>query len=162
MNDNQNKQNDVALGWDDEITDSRPDFILLPDGEYDFTVLNYERAWYPGGAKLPPCPKITITLRVETADGVALIKERFFITRDNCERYVAPFYVCIGMMSKGGTAKMNWPGTVGRTGRAKITVRSYTGNDGREYQMNDVKQFLEPENAPAAPAAAQSWTPGAF
>ena len=57
MNDNQNKQNDVALGWDDEITDSRPDFILLPDGEYDFTVLNYERAWYPGGAKLPPCPK---------------------------------------------------------------------------------------------------------
>lgn len=57
---------------------------------------------------------------------------------------------------------MNWPGTVGRTGRAKITVRSYTGNDGREYQTNDVKQFLESENAPAAPAAAQSWTPGAF
>lgn len=167
MNDNQNQVNDVALGWDDEITDSRPDFILLPEGEYEFTVQSYERAWYQGGAKLPPCPKATINLRVETADGVAIIKERFFLTKNNCERYVSRFYVCIGMMPEGGTVKMNWPAVVGRRGRAKIAVRTYTGNDGNEYKANEVKQFLAPETAAlaaagGAPAAPQGWTPGAF
>ena len=136
-------------------------FALLPEGEYEFSVTGFERGRYPGGAKLPSCPKATVSLRFEGVEGVAVIKHNFFL-HSKCEGLLCAFFTCLGMRKRGEPLRMDWPGTIGRTGRAKITVRSYTGNDGREYQTNDVKQFLEPENAPAAPAAAQSWTPGAF
>lgn len=159
MNDNQSAGREY--NWDDEISQDSAEFALLPEGEYEFSVTEFERGRYPGGAKLPSCPKATVSLRFEGVEGVAVIKHNFFL-HSKCEGLLCAFFTCLGMRKRGEPLRMDWPGTVGRTGRAKITVRSYTGNDGREYQTNDVKQFLEPENAPAAPAAAQSWTPGAF
>lgn len=159
MNDNQSAGREY--NWDDEISQDSAEFALLPEGEYEFSVTGFERGRYPGGAKLPSCPKATVSLRFEGVEGVAVIKHNFFLY-SKCEGLLCAFFTCLGMRKRGEPLRMDWPGTVGRTGRAKITVRSYTGNDGREYQTNDVKQFLEPENAPAAPAAAQSWTPGAF
>lgn len=159
MNDNQSAGREY--NWDDEISQDSAEFALLPEGEYEFSVTGFERGRYPGGAKLPSCPKATVSLRFEGVEGVAVIKHNFFL-HSKCEGLLCAFFTCLGMRKRGESLRMDWPGTVGRTGRAKITVRSYTGNDGREYQTNDVKQFLEPENAPAAPAAAQSWTPGAF
>lgn len=159
MNDNQSAGREY--NWDDEISQDSAEFALLPEGEYEFSVTGFERGRYPGGAKLPSCPKATVSLRFEGVKGVAVIKHNFFL-HSKCEGLLCAFFTCLGMRKRGEPLRMDWPGTVGRTGRAKITVRSYTGNDGREYQTNDVKQFLEPENAPAAPAAAQSWTPGAF
>ena len=159
MNDNQSAG--CEYNWDDEISQDSAEFALLPEGEYEFSVTGFERGRYPGGAKLPSCPKATVSLRFEGVEGVAVIKHNFFL-HSKCEGLLCAFFTCLGMRKRGEPLRMDWPGTVGRTGRAKITVRSYTGNDGREYQTNDVKQFLEPENAPAAPAAAQSWTPGAF
>lgn len=159
MNDNQSAGREY--NWDDEISQDSAEFALLPEGEYVFSVTGFERGRYPGGAKLPSCPKATVSLRFEGVEGVAVIKHNFFL-HSKCEGLLCAFFTCLGMRKRGEALRMDWPGTVGRTGRAKITVRSYTGNDGREYQTNDVKQFLEPENAPAAPAAAQSWTPGAF
>lgn len=159
MNDNQSAEREY--NWDDEISQDSAEFALLPEGEYEFSVTGFERGRYPGGAKLPSCPKATVSLRFEGVEGVAVIKHNFFL-HSKCEGLLCAFFTCLGMRKRGEPLRMDWPGTVGRTGRAKITVRSYTGNDGREYQTNDVKQFLEPENAPAAPAAAQSWTPGAF
>lgn len=159
MNDNQSAGREY--NWDDEISQDSAEFALLPEGEYEFSVTGFERGRYPGGAKLPSCPKATVSLRFEGVEGVAVIKHNFFL-HSKCEGLLCAFFTCLGMRKRGEPLRMDWPRTVGRTGRAKITVRSYTGNDGREYQTNDVKQFLEPENAPAAPAAAQSWTPGAF
>ena len=159
MNDNQSAGREY--NWDDEISQDSAELALLPEGEYEFSVTGFERGRYPGGAKLPSCPKATVSLRFEGVEGVAVIKHNFFL-HSKCEGLLCAFVTCLGMRKRGEPLRMDWPGTVGRTGRAKITVRSYTGNDGREYQTNDVKQFLEPENAPAAPAAAQSWTPGAF
>ena len=159
MNDNQSAGREY--NWDDEISQDSAEFALLPEGEYEFSVTGFERGRYPGGAKLPSCPKATVSLRFEGVEGVAVIKHNFFL-HSKCEGLLCAFFTCLGMRKRGEPLRMDWPGTIGRTGRAKITVRSYTGNDGREYQTNDVKQFLEPENAPAAPAAAQSWTPGAF
>lgn len=159
MNDNQSAGREY--NWDDEISQDSAEFALLPEGEYEFSVTGFERGRYPGGAKLPSCPKATVSLRFEGVEGVAVIKHNFFL-HSKCEGLLCAFFTCLGMRKRGEPLRMDWPGTVGRTGRAKITVRSYTGNDGREYQTNDVKQFLEPENAPAAPAVAQSWTPGAF
>ena len=34
---------DRAFGWDDEIKNDGPDFVLLPEGDYLFTVTAFER-----------------------------------------------------------------------------------------------------------------------
>lgn len=43
-----------ALGWDEEVEMGEGgDFILLPPGDYDFTVETFERARFEGSAKAP-------------------------------------------------------------------------------------------------------------
>ena len=32
------------LGWDDEIEKDGPEFVLLPEGDYSFEVVGFERA----------------------------------------------------------------------------------------------------------------------
>ena len=45
-----------ALGWDEEVEMGEGgDFILLPPGDYDFTVETFERARFEGSAKAPAC-----------------------------------------------------------------------------------------------------------
>ena len=46
---------DREFGWDDVIENDGKGWVLLPDGEYPFTVLSFERKRYGGSAKLPPC-----------------------------------------------------------------------------------------------------------
>ena len=36
------------LGWDDEIEKDSGEFILLPEGDYDFTVESFERSRHGG------------------------------------------------------------------------------------------------------------------
>ena len=45
------------LDWDDEI-ERESDFVLLPEGDYDFTVTGFERARHEGSEKLPPWKQV--------------------------------------------------------------------------------------------------------
>ena len=49
-----NNMPDAALDWDSEVTNEQREFVLLPAGDYLFTVQSFERARYEGSAKLPP------------------------------------------------------------------------------------------------------------
>ena len=42
--------NFMEYGWEDEIVNEGGDFVLLPEGDYDFTVAKYERARHEGSA----------------------------------------------------------------------------------------------------------------
>ena len=46
-----------AFDWNDTI-EHDSEFVLLPAGDYDFTVKSFERGRHPGSEKLPPsrCP----------------------------------------------------------------------------------------------------------
>ncbi len=44
------------LGWDDEI-EKGADYVLLPEGEYDFTIESFERGRFEGSDKVPACPR---------------------------------------------------------------------------------------------------------
>ena len=35
------------LGWDDQIEKGGSDFIVLPEGDYDFVVTEFERGRHP-------------------------------------------------------------------------------------------------------------------
>ncbi|HBK54250.1 MAG TPA: DUF669 domain-containing protein, partial [Syntrophomonas wolfei] len=56
------------MSWDDEI-EEEGGFILLPEGDYDFEVVNLERGRFGGSEKMQACPKATLDIRVKTGDG---------------------------------------------------------------------------------------------
>ena len=130
--------NDRELGWDDEIVQDSASFITLPEGEYEFTVKEFERARYNGGEKLPPCPQAKIKLEVVTEKGTAIINHNLFL-HSRTESMISAFFVAIGIKKHGEKLKMDWPKTIGARGRAKIGIREYNGNT-----YNEVKRFLEP------------------
>ena len=158
---------DREFGWDDEIVNDGSDFVLLPEGVYPFVVESFERGRHNGSAKLPPCNKAILSIRVADKDGnAAIIKHNLFL-HSKCEGLLSAFFVSIGMKKPGEPLRMNWPGTIGRRGMCKVGVRSWTGNDGQEHQSNEIVKFLDPADQPqqtsltgTAPAA--RWTAGSF
>lgn len=140
-----------ALNWDDEIQQEST-FTLLPEGDYDFKVINFERAWYDGSEKIPPCNKAIITIRIEGDAGTAELKENLFLTTKT-EGLLSSFFSSIGQKKKGEPLRMNWNKVIGSSGRVKISTRSYNDNT-----YNQVKRWLSPEE----PKSAGGFKPGAF
>lgn len=143
--------------WDDYIENDSPAFVLLPEGDYDFTVTGFERARHPGSQKLPPCNKAVLTIEIEAPEGTASLKHNLFL-HQKTEGMLCAFFTAIGQRKKGEKIQMNWSKVIGSKGRCKIGVHTYTKKDGTEGKSNDIKYFYEPEETSAAPQAAQAYT----
>lgn len=141
------------LGWDDEITSDSGQFILLEEGDYDFTVTAFERGRFPGSKKTPPCKKAIFTLSVDTPAGTASVKYDL-ILYSTLKWKIALFLRAIGQMSpEQTTIQPRWNEIVGSRGRARFKVRTYEKKDGSEGRANDVERFYDFD-----PGAAQSGT----
>ena len=144
--DNYNNGNQgFELDWGSEIENDSPDFIVLPEGEYDFTVKCFERGRYNGGDKVGPCPKAMLTLSIDTPQGEALVNKDLLL-HSKLEGLLCEFFTCIGQRKHGQRVSMNWNAVTGAHGRCKIGHRTYNGN-----QYNEVKKFLEPKQGAQAP-----------
>lgn len=154
---------DRELEWEDTIENDGEDFVLLPAGDYDFTVTDFERERYAGGAKLPPCNKAVIHIKLDGGDlGTTTIKHNLFL-HSKTEGLLCAFFTGIGQRQKGEKLQMNWQKVIGSTGRAKVSIRQWTNDKGEQVQFNEIKRFYEPDSG-AAPAAssAPTYTPGNF
>jgi|SRR5690625_2170646 len=147
------------LTWDSQITHEEFQFILAPEGDYDFEVIHMEKERHQGSDNLPPCPMAVVHIRIQTDGGPVTIKHRLFL-HQKTEGLLADFFVGIGQMKKGGTGRMNWNAVVGSKGRCRVIVRTWTGSDGEERQSNDIRRFYEPEDKPVA--GAPSYQAGSF
>lgn len=141
-----------ALNWDDEIVKDSGEFTLLPEGDYTFKVINFERAWYDGSDKIPPCNKAIITIKIEAPEGTAELKENLFLTTKT-EGLLSAFFASIGQKKKGEPLRMNWNKVIGSTGKVKVGTRTYN-----DSTYNQVKRWLSPEE----PKSAGGFKPGAF
>jgi hypothetical protein len=45
------------MDWDDAIENDGQEFIILPEGDYNFTVTDFERGSFPGSPKCPPATR---------------------------------------------------------------------------------------------------------
>lgn len=144
------------LGWDDEIEKDGGEFIILPEGDYNFTVTAFERGRHDGSKKLPACNKATLDLEIESPEGTVTIKHNLFL-HTQTEGLLSAFFIGIGQKKHGEKITPKWNQVVGSKGRAKIGIHKWVGNDGEERTGNQVKKFYEPEETPAA-----NFTPGAF
>ena len=123
------------LDWEDEIENDSPEFTLLPPGDYDFTVTDFEREHYPGGAKLPPCKKAVLSITIDAPE---------------CEGLLCAFFSSIGQRKHGEKLRMNWSKVVGSKGRCKVGVREWVSDrDGEKKRSNEIKRFYEPVERPA-------------
>ena len=148
----------VGLDWDAEIEKESPEYITLAEGEYDFEVVNFERARYNGSDKpdgLPPCNQAKLKLRVVDQDGIATINHNLFL-HSRCEGMLSAFFNAIGQKKHGEKAKMDWSKVLGAKGRAKVGIRTYNGK-----QFNEVKRFLDPV-ASTQPSGGKTFRPGSF
>lgn len=128
------------LGWDDTIENDGGEYIVLPEGDYPFTVTSFERGSFPGGAKIPACNKAVLTLTVEHEGSSVNVKTDIILYK-TIEWKISAFFRCIGLKKHGEKLKMKWNEVVGRTGRAHFKPRE--GRDGRQF--NDVDRFLDPD-----------------
>lgn len=131
------------IGWNDEIENDGAEFVLLPDGDYDFEVTEFERGRHPGSDKLPPCNKAVVSIRIEGEEGISTIKHQLFL-HTKTEGLLCSFFAGIGQRQKGERVSMDWNKVVGSKGRAKVGSRKYTNDDGKVLEFNEIKKFYEP------------------
>lgn len=133
--------NNRELGWEDEIT-KEAEFTLLPEGDYDFEVISMERGRSKGSEKLPPCNMAIVTLRVTDGRGVTTIKENL-ILHTSIEWKLSQFFISIGLKKHGEPLRMQWNSVVGKKGRCKVTVESYTDKYGETKKINRVAKYYD-------------------
>lgn len=148
------------LGWDEEIN-KESEFTLLPEGDYDFSIVSFERGRHQGSAKLPPCNKAIVKIKIDGGElGSTTIQHNLFL-HTKCEGMLSEFFIAIGLKKHGEKFAMNWNAVPRKTGRCKVYIDKYTRNDGTQGQSNKIRRFLEPSPA-AQPAQAStpSWGAG--
>jgi hypothetical protein len=139
------------LDWDEGIELTQGGFEVLPEGEYEFTVVKFERQRHAGSDKLPSCPKAVLTLDMKNAEGRGQVTHNLFL-HTKTQGLLSAFFVSIGQGNVGDKIKLDWGKVPGATGRAKVTIRKFTKKDGSEGESNDVT-FLPP---------LRNWTAGGF
>lgn len=132
------------LGWEDTIENDSPDFVILPEGDYNFEVIEFERGRHNGSEKLPPCNKAVVHIKIEGKEGISTIRHQLFL-HTKTEGMLCAFFNGIGQRQKGEKLKMNWNTVVGSKGRAKVGIRKWTNDDGKEMVFNEIKKFYEPD-----------------
>lgn len=162
--------NYTAMDLDERVKDdSSFDFVLLEPGVYPFEVAKVENEYFNGSEKVPPCPKVNVSLRIALPDGSSTTVRDGILCycegRDaegnayggNVWR-ISEFFRAIGGKRHGESAETNWSPDylVGKKGMVKIGNRTYTAtrgaNKGKEMQSNEVVNYLD-YSAPAQPAS---------
>lgn len=138
----------LAFGWDDEVEESG--FEILPDGDYTFTVTNFERGWYEAreGSKIPSCNQAIVELTIDWTNEngdprTNKVAHKMKLAR-TLQFMIYQFFESIGLRKKGdGTTKMPWNDIVGKTGVCQIGHHEANGNT-----YNDVVKCYPQEDAP--------------
>jgi hypothetical protein len=133
------------LGWDDEIEKEGGIFVLLPPGDYNFTVAKFERGRFAGSDKMPPCPQAKLELRIHSPEHGDITIFHNLMLHTKTEGFLSNFFTGIGQKKKGDRLKMNWNYVTGAKGRCKVIQNKYMVK-GEERVNNQVDTFYPYED----------------
>lgn len=129
----------LTLSWDDEI-DEGQEFKIVPDGDYEFEVSNFERGYYEAkaGSKIPSCDQAEYELSVEWKDEDGEIRTNKLTLRlkltKKLQWLIYEFFESVGLIEKGsGPKKMPWKEAVGCRGICRVGHHDANGKS-----FNDV------------------------
>lgn len=131
--------NNYTFDWEDEINNEES-FVLLPEGDYDFTVEKFERGTFDGSDKLPPCKKAIVTFAVWGAENKVTIKENFLLC-GALEWKLSALFLSVGLKKHGEPMRMNWQALTNSKGRCHVYIDTYKKDNGGEGQSNKIKKF---------------------
>lgn len=135
-----NFDNFVEFGWEDEICDEGKAFVLLPEGDYDFTVKGYERARFAGSEKMPACNMAKVTFIINGAEDTIEITENYFLA-NKFEWKLSQLFLSVGLKKHGETLHMNWNALAGLSGKCHIYIDNFKRKDGSDGQSNKIKKL---------------------
>lgn len=134
--------NTELITFDSILEDEGSSYVLLPEGDYDFVVTNFERGNFPGSSKIPPCLKAIITLNVKSELGNINLKVDLMLAKV-VEWKLCAFFRSIGQKKHGEPLKPNWNTVIGSTGRAHIKQRQYLNKNNEERIINEIDYFKD-------------------
>ncbi len=156
---------DGALDWDSAICCDSAEFTVLPEGDYPFTVTKLERQYHSGSAKMPPCFKAVLTLRLDGgALGSTLVTENLFM-HQKVQWKIKQFLVSIGQgKEEDKVIHPRWNEVPAACGRCHVAVQEYQSTKyGDTRQRNQITKFhpLDPGQSarPAGDACGPSQRP---
>lgn len=149
------------LGWDETI-EKDSEYVLLPEGDYNFGVMSFERGRHNGSDKLPPCNKAILKLNVWDESGNQTLITKSLFLHSSVEGLLCSFFTAIGQRKHGEKLAMNWATVVGSFGRCHVKIRNYKKDDGTDGQANEITKFLEPDENTAPAAAPTGYQTGRF
>ena len=150
-----NNNQNLAMGWNDTITEDGAKFVVLPEGDYNFVVSKFERGRYAGGPKIPACNMAKLVLKVDSDEGNANVNVNLLLYR-TMEWKVSSFFRSLSLKKSGEPLVMDWSKVEGAKGRGHFKPDTYTGNDGRVHDKNELDYFIDfdpeffPEDMPDA------------
>lgn len=144
--------------WDDEIVNEGSDFVLLPEGDYDFTISKVERARFNGSDKIPACNMAKVTITVWGAQDKAEITENLLL-HSKMEWKLSQFFLALGLKKHGEPLKMNWNAVTGKTGKCGVYIDTYEKKDGSEGKSNKIKKFYAYDEQVTTVSPAQNKPP---
>lgn len=133
-----------ALDWNSSI-ENESEFELLPEGEYEFTVISMDRGRYAGSEKMSACPQANLT--IEVRDPKSNIQGKVFDTlylHKKAEWKLSQFFIAIGQKKKGEPLQPNWNMVPGSTGKLELTINEYERN-GEKKKNNRVARYVPRE-----------------
>lgn len=149
-----------AFSWDDMINNEST-FTLVEEGDYDFKVMKVERGRHGGSAKLPACPKVTLTLAILDDSGSELTSLTHNIyMHSSVEGLISAFLLSVGLKKHGEPVRLTeFEKAPGRVGKCHVYKDKWTNDRGEEKENNKIKYFLDA--APAAQPSQATYAPTA-
>ena len=147
MADENNKMvENMDLDWDDGISAKAGEGEfpgVLPIGEYDFRVVDFEKAFSKAGKRMAK-----VTLGIFYKDFEYKVWDYMTLT-SNMAWKLASFFETLGLKKKGTELKkMPWDQILGKTGRVKIKHEQYNGNDSAKVDRYIVTVASQAPTAP--------------
>ena len=131
-----------ALGWNDVLENDGAEYTVLPEGEYRFQVVGFERGSFPGSDKMCACNKAQLKLQIISGQGTVIVYDDLILHK-KMEWRLSSFFRSIGQKKKGERITMNWNTVPGSEGYAYIVVNKYTDKNGNVRQNNKVGKYLD-------------------
>lgn len=134
------------LGWDDTIEKDGGDFVLLPEGDYNFTVTKFERGRFAGSEKMPACNQAKLELTIHSPEYGDVVIFHTLLLHTKTEGLLSAFFAGIGQKKKGEKLRMNWNTVIGSRGKCKLKIDKYLSK-GEERASNKIQKFYPYEEA---------------